>query len=109
MWYDTDEQRTQHNKSKKELKEKYKLEVFIHYSGGYPKCACCGEDEYRFLTLDHMDGGGRKHRLSLFSNAQVSMYRWLKANNYPAEFQILCYNCNCARQWNNGVCPHKES
>lgn len=32
-------------------------------------------------------------------------YVWLKKNNYPPGFQILCYNCNCAKG-HFGYCPH---
>jgi len=36
----------------------------------------------------------------------VNMARWLKKNNYPDGFQVLCMNCNLGKQRNNGVCPH---
>lgn len=32
------------------------------------------------------------------------MHRWLEANGYPAGFQVLCANCNMAKQ--SGGCPH---
>src|SRR5262245_31945117 len=28
-----------------------------HYGGSPPRCACCGEQDAGFLTLDHIDGG----------------------------------------------------
>ena len=35
-------------------------------------------------------------------------YAWLKRNNYPSGFQILCMNCQWGKLRNNGVCPHQE-
>ena len=87
-------------------RQKMKDEVFKHY-GGY-KCVCCGETEPLFLTMDHINGGGRKHR-RLVTNGKggVHFYKWLKKNNYPNEYQILCFNCNSGRYRNKGICPHK--
>jgi len=72
--------------------------------GGY-KCVCCGEANPKFLTLDHINGGGRANRRN---QSGIGFYVWLRNNNYSADLQVLCYNCNCGRAHNNGVCPHKE-
>jgi hypothetical protein len=29
-------------------------------------------------------------------------------NNFPPEFQILCFNCNLGRSRSGGVCPHEN-
>lgn len=87
---------------KREIDIRKKL--FSHYGG---KCQCCGEIKDKFLTIDHMDGGGRKHRNEISGGAK-GLYRWIIKNNYPDNFQILCYNCNCGRERNKGICPHKE-
>ena len=68
------------------------------------KCYCCGETESNFLTIDHTDGGGRKHRKEI----KMSIYQWLVKNNFPTGFQLMCYNCNCAKGF-YGVCPHTYS
>lgn len=74
------------------------------------KCACCGEQIRMFLTVEHLNGGGRQHRLSVKT---TDIYRWLvrefnKTGKWPEGFGILCYNCN-AGQWRNaGICPHRE-
>ena len=86
---------------------KLRKEVLLHYSDGLLKCNCCGESNYEFLTLDHIHGNGRKHRESL-GNHGTAVFRDLRKNNYPEGYQILCYNCNCGRAKNNGVCPHEE-
>ena len=68
------------------------------------KCACCGETEPKFLLIDHIDGGGNKHRREIGSS---HIYSWLKKNNYPKGFQVLCHNCNMAKGF-YGSCPHNE-
>ena len=76
--------------------------VIEHYGS---RCACCGETEPIFLTMDHIDGGGTAHRESLNSG----LYRWLIKNGFPDGFQVLCYNCNFGKSRNGGICPHKVS
>ena len=69
------------------------------------KCACCGETTREFLTIDHIEGGGGKHRKSLQG---TYFYRWLKNAGFPKDkFQLLCYNCNCSMA-HRGYCPHKS-
>lgn len=80
-------------------------EVLGHYSKGKIECNCCGEDEYMFMALDHINGGGTQHRLQLGSKA---IYSRLKQDGYPDGFQVLCHNCNSAKGYYGG-CPHKES
>ena len=85
-----------------------KLVVLTHYSGvGYPSCNCCKESIMDFLTIDHINGGGTKHRK--LTGVGTQMYRWLIKNNYPEGFQVLCFNCNCAKglNGNNNKCPHE--
>ena len=86
---------------------KLRRDVLEHYSNGLLKCGCCGESQYRFLTLDHVGGGGGVHRRSLKTGAG-GVYRDIRQRDYPEGFQVLCYNCNCGRAHNNGVCPHEE-
>jgi hypothetical protein len=83
--------------------EKRRRETIDHYGG---KCACCGEDHFEFLTFDHINGGGVKHRLEIGKRG-ASIVGWLIAQDYPEGFQVLCYNCNSARgYW--GRCPHED-
>jgi len=67
-------------------------------------CACCGEDIYEFLTVDHIDGGGGLHRAELHPGA---IYGWLIKHGFPEGFQTLCWNCNWGKHL-CGVCPHKN-
>lgn len=86
-----------------------KDKVFEHY-GGYA-CCCCGEKTRCFLTLDHINNDGAKHRRELgkSSSAGKGLYMWIIRNNYPPLFQVLCANCNLGKKMNNGICPHKQA
>lgn len=77
--------------------------VLTHYSNGLLECACCGENIYAFLTLNHLKGGGTKERKAI----NPALSRTLINKNYPKGYDVLCYNCNCADAFNKG-CPHKK-
>lgn len=68
------------------------------------RCACCGETKESFLTIEHKKGNGKKHKKEVGSGR--SFYKWLRDNNYPIDFEILCFNCNTA-SYIFGKCPHK--
>ena len=75
--------------------------AITHYGG---VCACCGETKFEFL-IDHIDGNGNKHRKEHGIASGSQMARWLKRNNYPVGFRILCHNCNMSIGI-YGYCPH---
>lgn len=83
---------------------KLRQEVLEHYSGAHPKCDCCGETETLFLTIDHMNGNGRKEKRESRQSG-ATFYLWLKRNSYPTGYRVLCYNCNCSIG-HYGFCPH---
>jgi predicted restriction endonuclease len=89
----------------KRCREKLRTEVLAHYGH---RCACCGETENRFLSIDHINNDGAEHRRQSKLQAGNPMYRWLKKNNFPQDFQLLCHNCNMAKGF-YGQCPHEES
>ena len=62
--------------------QKIRMQVLMHYSGDYPFCSCCGEKTIEFLSIDHINGGGYRHKKD---NKIHSIYLWLKRNNYPNE------------------------
>lgn len=90
--------------SSKKYRAGLKSQVMLAYGGAQPKCACCGEAEPDFLTVDHVFGGGNKHRREI-SVLGWNFYKWLIDNKFPSGFQLLCYNCNCAKG-RFGECPH---
>lgn len=77
-------------------------EVMSHYGG---KCACCGEAQWEFLEMDHIGGGGNKHRAEIGVYG-TSLHRWIKAHGFPDGFRVLCSNCNQA-MGRFGYCPHQ--
>lgn len=89
--------------------QRLKREVLNAYSGGNPKCSCCGESHIEFLAIDHVEGGGSKHRKSLKPGGLLGtgFYQWLKRNNFPKGFRVLCHNCNHSFGA-YGYCPHQN-
>jgi predicted CXXCH cytochrome family protein len=86
--------------------QKIRSEVLKHYGD---KCACCGEKDMRFGTLDRINNDGNKQRKELEKQSKgIWFYYWLKRNNYPDVYklQVLCWNCNLAKAI-YGECPHK--
>jgi len=96
--------RDKHNQSQKEGRHRLRDEVINRYGG---KCVCCGETRKEYLTIDHKNGNGRKQKREIGARTSQEFYRWLKQNNYPEGFQVLCFNCNCGKG-NYNACPHKE-
>ena len=85
----------------KKYRDKNRELVFNHYG---KKCACCGEANQKFLSIDHINGEGTKHRKKIHGKINI----WLVKNNFPKGFQTLCFNCNWGKYKNNGICPHKD-
>lgn len=89
----------------KDARQKIRDEFFIEYGN---KCACCGEAERAFLTLEHKNRDGKAHRNAVGHSVQ-SQLRDLKQRGWPKDdYEILCFNCNRAT-WEQGVCPHRRS
>lgn len=84
----------------------YKSQILSAYNN---ECQCCGEIIWQFLTIDHIDNDGAKHRREEFGfrRAGTTMYRWLKKHDYPKDnFRLLCMNCNACIGF-HGFCSHK--
>jgi hypothetical protein len=77
--------------------------ILDHYGN---ECACCGETERLFLTVDHINNDGNEHRKK-DPTGRATIYRWLINRGFPPGFQILCMNCNQGKHRNGGICPHK--
>ena len=82
-----------------------KKEVFAHYSKGKPRCNCCGFEDITALSIDHVKG--RKNVEHRKNESGKLLYSWLRRNNYPKNFQVLCIMCNLAK-YDNEKCPHQE-
>lgn len=97
--------RPKNSESARKNRQLRKRLVFSHYCNNQIACSCCGERDFGFLTIDHMYGGGNKHRKER-NNQEI--YKWLILHNFPTGYQVQCYNCNLGRARNGGVCPHEE-
>lgn len=86
-----------------EEKKQTRAEVLNAYGGAI--CACCGETIEKFLVVDHINNDGAEHRRTIRRN---TINKWLKDNNFPPGYQVLCFNCNMGKQLNGGICPHKQ-
>jgi len=85
-------------------RKQLKKDIYDHYGR---ICACCGESDPRFLSLDHINNDGNKHRRE-FGMSVWTLYAWIRNNNFPDSIQVLCYSCNCGKAHNHGICPHKD-
>lgn len=117
----TEEERTLNQKKNREKPEnkENRLKVLQYYSkhlsnSNIPCCNCCGEDSHiEFLTIDHIAGKQEMNtepelkELKYTSKLSgTSLVIWIKKNNFPKGFQILCHNCNQTKGY-YGKCPHE--
>lgn len=89
-----------HTANHKAWRRQLREDVLAAYGG---HCQCCGESEPVFLDVDHIDGATPEGERKLRSSP---LYRWLRKNDYPSGYRVLCRNCN----WGVHVyleCPHK--
>ena len=90
--------------AKQAVKNKYGLlrkAVLDFYSKNLFVCACCGDNRYCFLTIDHIVPVGNN------KEERNGLYRKLVKKNFPSGYQVLCMNCNKLK--NNSVkCSCKE-
>ena len=85
-----------------------KSKIMAAYGG---KCACCGEPNEKFLTLNRIKNNdeikcGRKFK---GNGTNVGVYRQAIKEKCSAAFQLLCWNCSYGTAKNGGVCPHKNN
>ena len=107
-WNPTADQKKRHRAQAKIRYQELRAETFNAYGG--PLCACCGESTWKFLSIDHINNdGAKRRRLNLEPGSGLTLMLWLKRNNWPAGYQILCFQCNFGKRVNGGICPHKES
>lgn len=94
---------------KLEYRMQIREEVFKHYGKGKIECVCCGENEIKFLNIDHINNNGAEERKLLRDKGTVAggvnFYNYLKLNDYPEGYQVLCSNCNISEGM-FGYCPH---
>lgn len=103
-WYEQNPEaaRRHARESHKRMRENLRTELIAAYGG---RCACrnCPETNTAFLTLDHINGDGKAHRLQVGSHT----YADLRRKGFPRDgYRLLCWNCNAMTR-NGQVCPHE--
>lgn len=89
-------------RSCREEHRRLRREIIAGYGG---VCVHCGDDRWQVLTVDHINGGGTRHRKQFHGNAGM-FYRWLRDQGFPRDdYRLLCYNCNCARAHTGALPP----
>lgn len=78
--------------------------VIMHYGNNNPSCNCCGNPDATLLELDHINGGGHRHRKELNGD----YWGWIIKNEFPNIYQLLCKNCNGAKR-DKEYCPAKNT
>jgi hypothetical protein len=101
-YFSTPNGRKSNSLAAKRYSTKLRVEVLRHYGQA---CSCCGESTQEFLCIDHIKGGGGKHRNEIGSG--YCFYLWLRSSGYPDGYRVLCHNCNMAIGF-YGYCPHDK-
>lgn len=77
------------------------------------KCFCCGIEDVRFLTIDHVKNDGMADRKSCgFWMNNRTFLQHVLAQGCPSDrYQLACCNCNMgrAKAGKGGECPHSPA
>lgn len=73
-------------------------ETVLAMYGRVCNCPGCDVNNPAFLSLDHVNDDGAAHRAELGNRNYTSAVRREAVKEYrPDRFQILCHNCNLAK------------
>lgn len=102
-WDDPKKFREEARRDGAEKRKRLRDEMVATY-GGRCACANCPETNSAFLTLDHINGDGKAHRMKMGSHT----YADLRRQGWPTEgYRLLCWNCNAMTRGGR-MCPHEE-
>ena len=59
-----------------------------------PICSSCGLKDVRFLQIDHINGV-----ITNDGRGASNLVGYLRRNNYPGGYQVLCGNCNWLKEF----------
>jgi hypothetical protein len=65
------------------------------------QCKECGFSDWRALQIDHVNGGGTKHRKQ--STNIFAYYKEILVNLDTGHYQLLCANCNQIKRYTEGL------
>lgn len=77
-------------------KRRYQFRIrIINLLGG--KCVKCGFSDWRGLQIDHVRGGGTKHRKRCKNESAYN--KEIEAGITSGDYQLLCANCNQIKRY----------
>lgn len=89
------------NKRRERLRA-LKQQVLDHY-GQRCNCACgCQITNFCHLTIDHKNSDGAIQRRLQGMHGGHANYRKIIKAGFPEDLQVLCWNCNCAKEFYGG-------
>ena len=93
--------RTRNNEHTKEYdKKRYGRDRKKLYRLLGNKCVVCGEDDPIYFHIDHVNNDGNVDRKKGFGGGKrTKLKHYLET---PERFQLMCANCNHAKQMNGG-------
>lgn len=98
--------RTHECKECKSLRDRSRTQkrwlLVVQKLGGVCACPGCGEDRPWFLTIDHTNNDGKQDRGRGIN--PTARYGEILTETCPFEVQLLCFNCNGAKE-RFGACP----
>ena len=97
---------SRHRESRKQRMHDYYnrlKETALRLYGG--KCECCGESQQNTLTLDHINGGGRKSGIIGMKLLHDVLTKYEELGYPNGIYRLLCWNCNTSLG-SRGYCPH---
>ena len=75
--------RAMESEKSKRAYDQCRTEVFAAYGG--EQCACCGESQTLFLSIDHIHNDGAQERKSgAYKGTGIGFYQWLRKNKFPS-------------------------
>lgn len=80
----------------RQVRQARKIKVLTHYGHGKLACVECKEARLACLSIDHINGGGTKHRKSLPDGGRL--YPHLIKWGLPEGYQTLCMNCQFVKR-----------
>lgn len=82
--------------------KRLKMIVINHY-GQKCNCPCgCGVTNIKHLTIDHKNNDGAEQRRNRGMHGGHANYRYIIKDGFPDDLQVLCFNCNCAKEFSGG-------
>lgn len=101
-WKNNSVSRQKNREARKRWRIRYRIKV-LNMLGGC--CECCGETNYKFLQIDHVNKDGYIYRKEVSRGFQLLKDYYRNPTKY--KLRVLCANCHYALT-HFDECPHKS-